>query len=167
MCGGVGFKIKNIPDSELKKFYQPDMIEKFKKEGEARSFFWERNPALPVLLDGGIRLLPWGNKEHGLDLPKTGWARTESLHDRRWDYLKPELVDIPVDSGYEKSVWFKIEGVKGIAITRKGERYVYMITKEASEEYKKQTKHDREPLGLGPPPQFTLKQNCLGYQSRP
>jgi hypothetical protein len=149
MCGGVGFKTKNIPAEELKKFYSPELLRRFKTSGRIESFFWHNDPILPVKnKDGGIKLERWGNKDDAGKLPKTGWAKEESLKIGKWDYLHPEFVDIPVDSGYEKKTWFDLpEGTKGIIVKRAGEERVYMITREASNEYKLETGHGREPLG--------------------
>ncbi len=148
MCGGVGYKTRNIPEEELKKYYSPQLIERFKSSGRVESFFWHKDAVLPVRTKRGIQLKLWGNKDERLKLPKTGWAKEESLKGGRWDYLHPEPVDIPVDSGYEKKTWFDLpEGTKGIVVRHGEEERVYMVTKEASEEYRKETGHGREPLG--------------------
>lgn len=148
MCGGVGFKIKNIPDRELKKYYSSEILKRFKSADRIESFFWRDNPVLPVKTKSGLQLRLWGNKNVNLKLPKTGWAKAESLKEGRWDYMRPEIVDIPIDSGYEKKVWFDMpEGTKGIIVKHGEEERVYMVTKEADFRYKQETKHDREPLG--------------------
>lgn len=150
MCGGVGFKVKNIPEGELRKYYSPELVKRFKTGGRIESFFWQKNAVLPVNVNTkkGIQLKLWGNKDESVKLPKTGWAREESLAAGKWDYLHPEPVDLPVDSGYEKKTWFDLpQGTKGILVRREGDERVYMITKEAGEEYKKETGHGREPLG--------------------
>ena len=148
MCGGVGFRIKNIPEKELKKYYSPELVKRFKTTGEIESFFWQKDAILPVESKDGEQLMLWGNKDEKIKLPKTGWAREESLKQGKWDYLNPELVNIPIERGYEKKIWFETPaGTKGVVIKKGKENRVYMITKEASDEYKKQTGHDREPLG--------------------
>lgn len=148
MCGGVGFKIKNISDDELKKYYSPEYVRRMKAGGKAESFFWHKNAVLPVKSKNGAELKEWGNKDEQLKLPLTGWAKEESLKAGKWDYLKPEVVDVPVDSGYEKKTWFDFKGgTKGIIVKKNGSEKVYMITKEASEDYKNETGHNREPLG--------------------
>jgi len=148
MCGGVGFKIKNIPDKELQKFYSPELIKRFKTTGRIESFFWYKDPILPVKTKKGVQLMLWGNKDENIKLPKTGWAKEESLKEGKWNWLKPEPVDIPVESGYEKKTWFEMPaGTKGVVVKKENNERVYMITKEASDEYKKATGHDREPLG--------------------
>lgn len=148
MCGGVGFKIINIPESELKKYYSPELIRRFKTSERIESFFWQNNAVLPVKSKQGTELKLWGNKDDKVKLPKTGWAKAESLKGGKWNYLRPEIVDIPIDSGYEKKTWFDLpQGTRGVVVKREKTERVYMITKEASTEYKKETGHDREPLG--------------------
>jgi hypothetical protein len=148
MCGGVGYKIKKITEKELKRFYSPELIRRFKTSGRVESFFWNRNASLPVETKDGIQLVLWGNKDENIMLPKTGWAKEESLNAGKWDYLYPEVVDIPVDSGYEKKVWFDFDaGTKGIVVGKGDDKHVYMITRGSSEEYLKETGHGREPLG--------------------
>ena len=148
MCGGVGYKPKNISDEELRKYYSPELIKRFKTTGRIESFFWHNNANLPIKRKNKIQLKLWGNKNDNLRLPKTGWARQESLQAGKWEYLHPELVDIPVDSGYEKKTWFDFSnGAKGLLVKKGEEERVYMITMEAGEEYKKETGHNREPLG--------------------
>lgn len=150
MCGGVGFKIENVPESELKKRYSPDLVKKIKDKGRLEQFYWHKDAVLPVKKGAKTQLIIWGNKDKEVDLPKTGWAKKESLEQGRWDWLKPDAVDLPIDKGYEKKVWFDMpQGSKGIvARDKKGENErVYMITEPASDQYEKETKHDRQPVG--------------------
>lgn len=148
MCGGVGFKIKNIPEKEFSKYFSQELIKRFKTTGEVESFFWHKDAVLPVKTNAGVQLKIWGNKDEEVKLPKTGWAKIESLKAGKWDHLHPETLDIPIEKGYEKKVWFDTpEGTKGILVRKDNEERVYMITEEANEEYKNKTKHDREPLG--------------------
>jgi hypothetical protein len=149
MCGGVGFKIKNISDSELKKYYSPELIKRFKEQDKIESFFWYKQAVLPVKRESKIELHAWGNKDSKVKLPKTGWAKEESLKQGKWNYLHPEIVDLPVDSGYEKKIWFDfLEGTKGILVKNGKDERVYMITREASDEYREKTGHDRMPPGV-------------------
>jgi len=148
MCGGVGYKTKNIPDVELKKYYSQELIDRFKHEGRVESFFWHEQASLPIRRGEKIQLMLWGNKNKELKLPSTGWARIESIKNGKWDYLHPDEVDILVDKGYEKKTWFDFKnGTKGLIVKKGDEERVYMITKEASREYKDETSHNREPLG--------------------
>jgi hypothetical protein len=148
MCGGVGFKIKNISDNELKKYYSPELIKRFKTTGRIESFFWYKDAVLPVQSEKETQLLFWGNKDDNIKLPKTGWAKEESLREGKWNYMHPKLVNIPIEAGYEKKTWFNMpQGTKGVVVKRDDNERVYMVTKDASEEYRQQTGHDREPVG--------------------
>jgi hypothetical protein len=151
MCGGIRFNLKQVSESELKQYYSEDLIERFKSTGEVESFFWHKQAVLPIIKKGSdkAQLTLWGNKEANIKLPKTGWARQESLNEGKWNWLKPEEVDILAEQGYEKKVWFKFQnGTKGVLVKDKdGIEHVYMITKEAGEKYKKETGHGREPKG--------------------
>lgn len=149
MCGGVGFKIKNIPEEELRKFYSADQVKRMKKENHAESFFWDKTPVMPVKDENKEKLVEWGNRDEENKLPQTGWAKQESIDKGRWKWLHPKNVDIPAESGYEKKVWFGLpDGLKGLLVNDKeGHERVYMITKEASKKYKDKTGHDREPIG--------------------
>lgn len=150
MCGGVGYTIKNISDQELKKFFSPSLIDKIKENKRIETFYWYKDPILPVKTKRGIQLMIWGNKDKNLKLPQTGWAKQESLTVGKWNWLHPEIVDIPVDSGYEKKVWFDLpEGTKGVIVkdSQKNVERVYTVTKPASKKYIDETSHDREPLG--------------------
>lgn len=106
MCGGVGFQIKNIPEEELNKYYSPKLIKRFKTTGRIESFFWYKDAVLLVKSKEEIRIMFWGNKDEEIKLPKASWAKEESLREGKWNYMHPEIVDIPIDSGYEKKTWF-------------------------------------------------------------
>lgn len=148
MCGGVFCNWTRIPDSELKKYYTKEEIEKMKREKGYQSFFWSKRPVLPVEVDGKVELKDWGNRSKEVNLPKTGWAKGESIDEGKWAYLNPKFVKIPADKGYEKGVWFEPAsgGFKGVEVNRNGEDRVYVMTKPASKEYQELTKHDREPV---------------------
>ena len=89
----------------------------------------------------------WGNRDPEIKLPKTGWAKSESVDEGRWSYLNPQPVVIPAEFGYEKGVWFTIDGgIRGLLIERQEGPRVYMLTKPATAEYARATSHDRMPL---------------------
>ena len=147
MCGGIGFKISKIPKSELQRVYGKEKTDHIVKKGDLESKFWDERPILPVVDGPRIKLFDWGNRDKNIDLPHTGWVKQESLERGKWDYLKPEPVKIVAHRGYEKGLWFDIEGeISGIKVERGGIERVYMETKDASDEYKKMTHHDREPV---------------------
>lgn len=146
MCGGVFTNWNRVPKKELGKFLSKSELIKITSGEGLESFFWSQTPILPVEDKSGIHIRKWGNRDKELKLPKTGWAKQESLIDGKWNYLKPEKVKILADRGYEKGVWFDIEsgGIEGILVAKANEERVYMVTKEASLDYKKLTGHGRE-----------------------
>ena len=148
MCGGANFSVKNISQKELEKFYTSAQAQQIKQAGIFESFFWEKQPVLPISMPAGTQLRLWGNKSQGNNLPLTGWARIESLQSGKWDRWQPEPVDLPLERGYEKKAWFKFKrGAKGILVKNEQDERVYIITQNASAEYRQATGHDREPVG--------------------
>jgi len=148
MCGGVGFKTRNLSEGEMEKFYSPDQIRAIKKAGHAQQFFWSEKAFLPIETKHGIELKIWGNKADDLAIPKTAWAKLESIRAGKWEYLNPKPVLLAIDSGMEKKVWFSLpQGATGLMIRKDGQDIVYLVTKEADAEYKAKTGHNRQPVG--------------------
>jgi len=150
MCGGIVFKINQISKKELARYYSQQEIKQIKKTGQAQSFFWSKKPVLPVKKDQKVELYDWGNRQKEINLPKTGWAKQESINDGKWAYLKPEFVNIPVERGFEKGVWFEPESkeFQGLVVEKDDQKKVYMVTKPATPQYLKLTKHNREPVEI-------------------
>jgi hypothetical protein len=166
MCGGIAFKFDDIPEEELAAFFNPEELAAFRAMGFAESFFWARRPVLPASLRGApatkqsrddqeiasasprndVHLYDWGNREKDVDLPKTGWARIESIDAGRWNHLNPKPIIIPAQRGYEKKVWFDITGgIEGLLVEKDGVTRAYMLTIPSSREYETKTKHERMP----------------------
>src|SRR5437868_6513394 len=116
MCGGVIFPYRKEYAETLAQIYPKGAVEEFEQTGQVRSLYWQRGaePVLPVMTQEGDgkqpkhELLLWGNRNKDLQLPKTGWARLNSITAGKWAYLKPEQVLIPVTYGVEKGKWFGI-----------------------------------------------------------
>ena len=81
-------------------------------------------------------------------LPKTAWARNESVSNGKWAWLHPKKIKIIGNKGWEKGVWFKIkEGVEGLLVLDENKKeHAYMITEKASHYFQTMTRHDRMPL---------------------
>lgn len=150
MCGGISYKLNKIPQKELEKYFTSTEIDKMKNMKKFQTFFWSKNPVLPIEKDGQIELKLWGNRDSKINLPKTGWAKLESIDKGKWGYLKPETIKILADSGYEKGVWFEIKagGFKGLLVKKDDDERVYIITKPADVKYLRLTKHNRQPIEL-------------------
>ncbi len=147
MCGGITFKLDDISEEELAIFFMPDELAAFRAMGYAETFFWSRRPVLPASLQPHeIHLYDWGNREKNIDLPRTGWARIESIDAGKWDCLHPKPIIIPAQRGYEKKVWFDIAGgIEGVLVEKDGIVRAYMLTIPSSKEYEAKTKHNRMP----------------------
>ena len=149
MCGGIAFNFDDIAEDELMKFFLPEELSAFRAMGYAESFFWARRPVLPAIIasaEAAVHLYDWGNREKDVELPKTGWARTESLDAGRWNYLHPMPIIIPCERGYEKKVWFEIMGgIEGVLVEKDDITRAYMLTVPSSKEYAAKTGHDRMP----------------------
>jgi hypothetical protein len=149
MCGGIAFNFDLISEEEIRLFLSAQELRAFKKTGEVETFFWSERPILPAEFEGAVHLFDWGNREKTIDLPRTGWARIESLSAGKWNWLNPKEIIIPAARGYEKKVWFNIaKGIHGVLVERDGVERVYMITEPANAKYQNLTKHDRMPKFL-------------------
>ena len=148
MCAGISFSIDQIEPYELDQFFTPEEFKKQRKGGLIETFFWHNKPFLPVEENGLVHLYHWGNQDGFLKMPKTGWAKIESVQDGRWDYLVPQAVRIPSLMGYEKKHWFKTpEGIKGVKVRYHNVIRVCLLTTKASQEFVAYTGHDRMPVG--------------------
>ena len=149
MCGGIVWNLEKISKKELAKYYTNEQIDKFYKTKKGTSFFWDALPTLPIEFEGEVHLMLWGNRDNKTSkMPRTGWAKVESIKKGKWKWLQPKRVKILAEKGYEKGVWFNIPsgGIEGLITELKDEKKVYMITKPATKSYLLLTKHDREPI---------------------
>src|SRR3990167_7131229 len=146
MCGAVSIQYDPALREELSKFLSEDEIKKFERNGEIIFAYWDKRPMLPIRQGNAIRFMDWGNRDKNLSLPHTGWARLESLLEKKWDHLKPKIVLIPAQRGCEKKVWFDLTAdIKAVLVQKNGVERVYMITEATTPEYKELTKHERMP----------------------
>lgn len=148
MCGGIFVNWSKVPRKELKQFFSDSELDKMNEKEGFESFYWSRQPVLPIEQNGELHLRKWGNRDENLKLPQTGWAKVESIEKGKWDHLHPKRVAIAVDKGYEKGVWFDVHSGKfsGLLVEENGDERAYVVTKPADNKYKKLTGHDREPV---------------------
>ena len=150
MCGGIAFKINKVSRKDLQRYYSAREIDQIEQTGLAQSYFWSSKPVLPVERNQKVELIDWGNRDKKIDLPQTGWAKQESINEGKWAHFAPEFVQIPVERGFEKGIWFepKTNNFQGLIVTQDKIKKVYMVTKAASPDYQKLTKHNREPVEI-------------------
>jgi len=142
MCARVIFHENEVTKEELK---QAGIT---CKNDECELSFQAKKPILLVEIEGKKKFVEWGNRDNPESkLPKTGWARKESVEKGKWTWLQPIKVKIIANKGFEKGIWFKIkEGINGLLVTdEKKKEHVYMITEQASHYFQTMTRHDRMP----------------------
>lgn len=144
MCGAIAWPYDIRYHHLYQEFFSEEQIRVFEREGQIVCAFWDPVPLLPVWIGQTLRLYHWGNRDKQLALPKTGWARLESLRAHKWDHLHPRVVLIPAARGCEKGVWFSLP-CEIRAVLLPDSKRVYMITEPASEEYADLTGHGRMP----------------------
>lgn len=146
MCGAITVKYDPSFKDELLNFFSPQEIESFARTGEVIFAFWDKRPVLPIKQGGKIRFVEWGDRDGSLGLPKTGWARLESLQAGKWNHLSPKVVLVPAIKGCDKNVWFNLSSeIRAVLINKNEQERVYMITEQASDEFLDLTGHDRMP----------------------
>lgn len=105
-------------------------------------------PKASLLIEhqGSYQWLPWGNKKEP-QLPKTGFCKEESLREGKWQWLHPQQVRIVASAAWANGVWFQVKvGIHGLLIQdSKGQRRVYMLTREATHYYSIMTGSKRMP----------------------
>lgn len=127
---------------------------RYEHEGKLRTtYFPMAHAQLPILTENGeIQLMEWGRreKEEG-HLPKTGWARLDSIQDGKWSRYSPAPVRILVKEYMEKdaqrqSHWYPLrpgEYIQGLQARLGEEARVYVVTVPAPTAY--EGIHDRWP----------------------
>lgn len=142
MCGGFEYKYIDPVTGETK---------------TRKAFFPIPKVKIPVITDEKAELewMQWGKRQGEdpeLDIPVTGWARLMSLKEGKWNRYQPKKVHIPALRWMEKDPdkqthWFDMEPEKamlGVMLEQRGERFVYIITKPATDNYA--IAHHRMPL---------------------
>ena len=152
MCKGISILKARLKQELFDRHQLEERITARGGEPELHFMYTDPVVELPVLRDGQIEILEWGNRGNKESrLPRTGWCRHESLEAGKWRWLAPEPVEIPADFGLEKGVWFQIiQGIRGVIVAdEKGREHVYMVTNPASHYFATMTKHDRMPSLIG------------------
>ena len=137
----------------------------FEHQGEVlKSFFPNPHAQLPLLKrDGQIMLMGWGRRENQEGkLPRTGWARLDSIYAGRWDKYFPIPVRIPVLRFMEKnfegvSKWYDLipsNCIQGLVAREGNETRVYVVTVEP--ELSERDYHDRMPRIVHMPGTVTI-----------
>jgi len=153
MCIGIALDARILTETFLSRFglrsrMQSDL---FNSPAELQFRYNDPIPQLPIKRTAASEwdLVLWGNRDDELSrLPRTGWAREESVLSGKWRAYDPEPVIIPAQRGCEKGVWFPVSvGMQGLLVVDEHRTpHVYMLTRAATPKYAALTKHDRMPI---------------------
>ena len=150
MCRGISILKARIRQELFEQYELGRFIHNRGGEDELWFDFAERiqQVLLPIVQDGQMSIVEWGNRGGKGKLPKTGWCQQESLMAGKWHWIHPEQVTIPANFGLEKGIWFQInEGIKAILVyDETGKKHAYMQTEPASHYYEIMTRHNRMPV---------------------
>lgn len=106
-----------------------------------------RYPVIPIIINGIVQLVQWGNRTNQT-MPKTAYCRLESIQAGKWQWLRPQKVEIAVCAGFSKGVWFQVRhGLWGILVyDSKNIPYCYLLMRPSTHYYTIMTGAHRMPL---------------------
>jgi hypothetical protein len=143
MCTSIALTISELPLSLIEEAELEKRIYDRGGEKEVR-FYWEAIPTvLPVWWNGGLHIVPWGNKDRNeCKLPATGWTWLETIEEGKWSSLAPEPVVIPATYGFADGVWYRVkQGMRGLVVLdRAGKPVVFMLCQPATRYYRVMTR---------------------------
>lgn len=138
MCVGVALAWSELPLRLIDQFDLHTRVHERGGEKEVR-FLWQGDPAhLPVLWNGSLHVVRWGNRDRREQkLPPCGWTWQETVESGHWSELEPEEVVIPASFGLTNGVWFKVkQGMRGLLVKdRRGAPVVFMLAQPATRYY--------------------------------
>ena len=143
MFGGVALPLDCVPPALIA---QHDLgIRVYNRCGVDELHFIAREEPrlLPVLLDGVLRILPWGNRRgDSAKLPLTLWTSLATIEAGGWGDARIEEGVIPAALAFDNGIWYAVSvGVRGLVVPdEKGVRRAYVICEPASNAYAIMTK---------------------------
>lgn len=148
MCQALRFITRNLSESQLEPYYNTAQIRALKQRPYLDQYFWVPQTVLPLYTKTGILLRPWGNQSDYLPVPKTAWAKLESIRNGNWGHLEPKPVLIAAEAYLDGGFWWPLaSGLTGLAIKIEGLELVYVVTKVASEKHKQISGLERQVIG--------------------
>jgi hypothetical protein len=152
MCAGIALAYSEVPLALIDQYKLHGRVHARGGEKEIRFLYRDRSPCLPVLLDGQLEIVRWGNRA-GLSrcLPRTGWMWLSTVEEGGWSHCSAVQVVIPATAGVENGVWFRIrEGVQGLLVADGcGVPVVYLVCEKASHYFQVMTRSERMPVLIG------------------
>ena len=138
MFGGVALPLDRIPGALVA---QHDLgVRVYHRLGVPELHFLTREEPrlLPVLLDGVLRILSWGNRRgDSSKLPLTLWTSLATIEAGGWGEARIEEAVIPATLAFDSGIWYAASGgVRGLVVADEKEvRRVYPIVEPASHCY--------------------------------
>jgi hypothetical protein len=149
MASGIALALSEFP---LAMHCRPEVSRRIYRRGgteaEVRFLYDDREPTLPVLKDGKLELVRWGNgRGRSRRLPRTGWTWKATVEQGGWAGAAPGVVRIPATLALEKGIWYRVrQGMHGLLVMDEhGTESAYMICEPATHYYRVMTRSDRMP----------------------
>jgi hypothetical protein len=152
MVGGVAVAVSGLPVDFLDRHDLRRRVHERGGEAEVQFLLRDREPVLPVWLDGRQRVLRWGNRRgQSRALPCTAWTQRGTVEAGRWAAHGAEEVVIPATLVLDNGVWYRVrEGVRGVAVRDEGESpVVYPLVEPSSHYYQVMTRSEWMPVFIG------------------
>src|SRR5438034_2577248 len=114
MCVGIALAWSELPTDLIGRHGLHRRAYERGGEREVQFHYSDRGPRLPVLRDGRLLIVRWGNgRGQSRFLPRTGWTWLESVRRGDWRGTGAIPVDIPATLGLERGVWYRIrQGIR-------------------------------------------------------
>jgi hypothetical protein len=153
VCLGIVLAGSEVPTEMVGRCGLARHLHRRGERPEYRFYCWDRRPRLPVLRDGRLFFVRWGNRRgQSRRLPRTGWTWLSTIHEGGWRHTGAIPVDIPATGGFDgRGVWYLIEqGVRGLLVPdERGNAVAYVICEPASHYYHVMTGSRRMPVLIG------------------
>jgi hypothetical protein len=152
MLSGVAVAYSNLPVEVIERHGLAARVYERGGEAEVRFLLTDRDRSLPVCIDGGLRIVRWGNRRgQSRGLPCTAWTCLETLEKGGWGDREVVPVVIAAALGLDRGVWFRVrEGVRGVVVLdEKGASVVYVLCAPATHYYQVMTRSEWMPVLVG------------------
>jgi hypothetical protein len=154
MCRGIALAWSEVPTELIGRFgLERRAFDRGPHgEPEVQFFYTDPDPRIPVWRDGRLVIARWGNgRGKSRLLPRTSWARLDSLEAGEWRRYGAIPVEIPATLGLERFVWYRIrEGIRGVLVPdERGMAVAYMLVEPSSHYYRVMTRAAWMPVVMG------------------
>ncbi len=119
MCLGVSLMDTHLPTVLIARHGLARRLCRRGDRPEYQFLYWDWRPRLPVIRDGRLQVVRWGNgRGQSRYLPRTGWTWLATIREGGWRDLPAVPVEIPASFALERrGVWYLVErGVRGLLV---------------------------------------------------